>query len=121
MAERNHERVAEPEIATTTLAEIYVQQGLLDRALAIYRRVAERSPGDERVSQRVEEIERLRATVEAGTALAPDPGSPTEAIPSDRGSAAGTDPPASAPPIATRPSLPAAEDTEFLAWLERRT
>jgi hypothetical protein len=52
-----HERSGEAEIATSTLAEIYVQQGLVDRALVIYRRLAQRSPGDARIATRVAELE----------------------------------------------------------------
>jgi hypothetical protein len=35
---------AEGDLASTTLAEIYVQQGLYERAVAIYQRLATRAP-----------------------------------------------------------------------------
>ena len=105
MADRDHER-GEPEIATTTLAEIYVQQGLLDRALAIYRRVADRSPGDPRVAVRVVEIERQIEQLRAS-------GEPASAPPELR--------PEPVPTSGERRAAPAAAaDPEFLAWLERR-
>ncbi len=44
------------EIATSTLAEIYAQQGLHARALAIYRKLARRTPQDEEVAARVAEL-----------------------------------------------------------------
>jgi hypothetical protein len=53
------------EIATSTLAEIYAQQGLLGRALAIYRRIQARAPEDAEIAERIERLERRVA--EAGT------------------------------------------------------
>ncbi|HET6616300.1 MAG TPA: hypothetical protein VFH69_00655 [Gemmatimonadota bacterium] len=46
------------EIATSTLAEIYAQQGLLGRALSIYRRMLSRTPEDREISGRIENLER---------------------------------------------------------------
>ena len=142
MMDGSHERSGEPEIATTTLAEIYVQQGLVDRALAIYRRLAERSPGDARVAERVVqleiELERqhmgggpeplheppvLEATPPFVSELAeapdlveaPEPGEGSEV-------AEATEPlPHAAAEAPTRRSAPpVAEDREFQAWLEKR-
>lgn len=53
------------EIATSTLAEIYAQQGLLGRALAIYRRIQARAPEDAEIAERIERLERRVA--ESGT------------------------------------------------------
>lgn len=53
------------EIATSTLAEIYAQQGLLGRALAIYRRIQARAPEDAEIAERIQRLERRVA--EAGT------------------------------------------------------
>ena len=46
------------EIATSTLAEIYAQQGLLGRALAIYRRILARAPEDAEIAERIDRLER---------------------------------------------------------------
>ena len=46
------------EIATSTLAEIYAQQGLLGRALAIYRRILVRAPEDAEIAERIDRLER---------------------------------------------------------------
>ena len=46
------------EIATSTLAEIYAQQGLLGRALAIYRRIQARAPEDAEIAERIDRLER---------------------------------------------------------------
>ncbi len=42
--------------ATETMAELYLQQGLPDRALAIYRELAERSPDDSSLQERIAEL-----------------------------------------------------------------
>ena len=55
------------EIATSTLAEIYAQQGLLGRALAIYRRIQARAPEDAEIAERIDRLERRIA--ESGTGL----------------------------------------------------
>ncbi len=46
------------ELATSTRAEIYAQQGLLERARAIYERIAHRSPDDPRIAERIETLSR---------------------------------------------------------------
>jgi tetratricopeptide (TPR) repeat protein len=46
-----------PHIATVTLAEIYLQQGLKEQAAQIYRQLLERQPGDDSVRRRLQEIE----------------------------------------------------------------
>jgi tetratricopeptide (TPR) repeat protein len=53
------EEAAVPEIATSTLAEVYVSQGDLEEALKIYHKVIARNPQDERSQQRVKELEAL--------------------------------------------------------------
>src|SRR5688572_20124610 len=45
------------EIATSTLAEIYAQQGLLGRALSIYRRMLARAPEDAGIADRIRSLE----------------------------------------------------------------
>lgn len=119
MTDASRERVIEPEIATTTLAEIYVQQGLVDRALAIYRRVAERTPDDARVVARVAELER---ELERLRAAEPDPTAAAVARPAEPAPApAAAEPPAAAaPPVAPRaPALPSPDrDERFQTWLQ---
>jgi hypothetical protein len=123
MIDGPHERSAEPDIATTTLAEIYVQQGLVDRALAIYRRLAQRSPADTRLAARVTELEteleRQRAGGELATVVdshvlaAGEVSAPAGVAESPGGEAVSEPRPRpSAPPVA--------EDHRFLAWLEKR-
>lgn len=119
MTDHDRERGSGPEIATSTLAEIYAQQGLHDRALEIYRRIARRSPDDARVAERIAELERARA---ADTEAEP---ADTEAEPAplpepDLAPAADPEPDRSPPLAAASPAPPAAEDPEFLAWLGRR-
>jgi tetratricopeptide (TPR) repeat protein len=48
-----------PHVATVTLAEIYLQQGLKEQAAQIYRQLLERQPGDDSVRRRLQEIEAL--------------------------------------------------------------
>jgi Tfp pilus assembly protein FimV len=46
-----------PHVATATLAEIYLQQGLKEQAAQIFRQLLELHPGDASVKKRLEEIE----------------------------------------------------------------
>jgi cytochrome c-type biogenesis protein CcmH/NrfG len=76
MVMRPTEDPTEGDLASTTLAEIYVQQGLYERAVAIYQRLATRAPDDVEVTQRIAsllaEMERNQAGDEP-TGTAPDP------------------------------------------------
>jgi hypothetical protein len=66
-----------PNVATVTLAEIYVQQGLKEQALQIYRQLLEREPENEAVRKRIEEIEATKSGEDRGDAAdrrAPRPG-----------------------------------------------
>lgn len=45
-----------PHVATVTLAEIYLQQGLKEQAAQIYRQLVERQPDDEAAQKRLQEI-----------------------------------------------------------------
>ena len=78
-ADPREERGASEEIATSTLAEIYAQQGLLGRALAIYRRMQIRTPEDPTISDRIERLERRIA--EAGAEPAGEPAEARESTP----------------------------------------
>jgi len=70
---------AEPDLSSPTLAELYFNQGFTDRALAVYRQLLEREPGNERARARVTEIEALERHLRAEEARGPAP---------DRGAAA---------------------------------
>jgi lipopolysaccharide biosynthesis regulator YciM len=54
-------------LVTRTLAELYVKQGLIGKARAIYRRLAEQ--GDETARQRLLELPSSKARIEALEAL----------------------------------------------------
>lgn len=56
-------------IATPTIAEIYVKQGLLDQALNVYREILKENPGAREIIQRVVELSRL---VPGGATAPPD-------------------------------------------------
>ncbi len=56
---------------TETLAELYLKQGFRDEALAIYRQLAERNPGDESLQQRIQSIEQPQEEPVAQSAEAP--------------------------------------------------
>lgn len=60
-----HDETAFAEIATPTLAEVYVNQGEIAEALAIYEKVLTRNPQDERSRQRLEELQAILAPPEA--------------------------------------------------------
>ncbi|HJR52596.1 MAG TPA: hypothetical protein VJ982_02665 [Gemmatimonadota bacterium] len=69
------------EIATSTLAEIYAQQGLLGRALSIYRRMLARAPEDSAIADRIRRLEVRMA--EAGPEPRQEP-EPASAPPAER-------------------------------------
>jgi hypothetical protein len=125
------------EIATSTLAEIYAQQGLLGRALAIYRRIQARAPDDAEIAERIDRLERRIA--ESGT----EPDAPAGAA--GTGVEGTTAPPPrerlpwDPPAVEARPVQPEASEPEateqattaparvgpmdsgaFTAWLEAR-
>jgi hypothetical protein len=137
MAEGSAERPGRAEsgeIATSTLAEIYAQQGLLGRALSIYRRMLTRTPEDGEIAARIERLERRIA--ETGPEVSEDPVAesapdlpiarerlpwdpPTE--PEDGATTAATEQPV--PAEATSPPLPRLGPIDaqvFEAWLEGR-
>lgn len=58
MPQPERDPIPDGEIATSTLAEIYAQQGLHERALAIYQRIALRAPHDTRVAERIDDLTR---------------------------------------------------------------
>lgn len=87
MADGSPERPARAEsgeIATSTLAEIYAQQGLLGRALSIYRRMLTRSPDDSEIAGRILSLEQRIA--ETGAEPAVERGFESAAPPVEGGS-----------------------------------
>jgi hypothetical protein len=56
---------------TETLAELYLKQGLRDEALAIYRQLAEKNPGDESLLRRIDSIEQSPVELLAQSEVTP--------------------------------------------------
>ena len=56
-----------PHVATATLAEIYLQQGLKEQAAQIFRQLLELNPGDASAKKRLEEIESSTSEAEKAT------------------------------------------------------
>lgn len=52
---------SDPPIATATIARIYMKQGMLDEAEALYRRLLQEQPNDARLMMGLAEVERRRA------------------------------------------------------------
>lgn len=48
---------AEPELASPTLAELYFEQGVPEKAAEVYRRLLQRDPGNQRLQARLREVE----------------------------------------------------------------
>jgi type II secretory pathway component HofQ len=48
-----------PELVSSTLAELYFNQGFTDKALDVYRQLLEREPGNERARARMKELRAL--------------------------------------------------------------
>jgi tetratricopeptide (TPR) repeat protein len=59
----------EPEVATVTMAELYAEQGHLDKAAAVYRTILETAPQTPEVAARLAELERKRKTAEINAKL----------------------------------------------------
>ena len=63
---------AEADLSSSTLAELYFNQGFTDKALAVYRQLLQREPGNERARARVAEIEGLERRLREEEARAPE-------------------------------------------------
>jgi hypothetical protein len=63
-------------MSTATLAELYFSQGVMDRALEVYRQVLDREPGNARARTRLAEIEALDQQLRAEEAQAVADGAP---------------------------------------------
>jgi tetratricopeptide (TPR) repeat protein len=59
-----------PAFVTETMAGLYLQQGLRQEALSVYRQLAEQHPADAALRERVEGLERELADASAGTGAA---------------------------------------------------
>lgn len=65
----------EPDLSSSTLAELYFNQGFTDQAIDVYRQISEREPGNERVQARLRELEALKRHLhEQETPPPPPPG-----------------------------------------------
>jgi tetratricopeptide (TPR) repeat protein len=71
-AEGSKEAGPEPSspIASSTLAELYLDQGAPDKALEVYRQILRQEPGNTRIETRVRELERFVGGVAEATDLA---------------------------------------------------
>ena len=97
------------EIATSTLAEIYAQQGLIGRALSIYRRMLARAPEDVGIADRIRTLEVRMA--EAG----PEPQAEPPAVAAAGRERLPWDPPEIKAPAASPAQAPAPADAPALA------
>lgn len=70
----SEETTAEP-IPTATLAEIYVKQGLMDKAITVYQQILQQNPDNSAAEQRLTEL-RYEANAPAEPDLAPVPEEP---------------------------------------------
>jgi len=59
----------QPEVATVTMAELYAEQGHLDKAAAVYRTILETAPETPEVAARLAELERKGKTAEINVKL----------------------------------------------------
>ncbi|MGE5311681.1 MAG: tetratricopeptide repeat protein [Nitrospirota bacterium] len=59
----------EPEVATVTMAELYAEQGHLDKAAAVYRTILETAPETPEVAARLAELERKGKAAEINVKL----------------------------------------------------
>ncbi len=108
------------EIATSTLAEIYAQQGLLGRALSIYRRMLARAPEDAGIADRIRSLE-VRMTEIPEPQPQPAIGTPVERerLPWDPPTTKVA--PAAEPEPVDLPRRVGSLDAEaFRSWLDRR-
>jgi hypothetical protein len=51
------EEATTPPLASSTLAELYYRQGLADRAIDVYRQLLAEEPGNDKVRERLKQIE----------------------------------------------------------------
>lgn len=66
------------EVVTATMAELYARQGFYDRAIDVYRQLIEQVPEDERLRERLEEVEALQVSARDRLAQERAAGAPAE-------------------------------------------
>jgi hypothetical protein len=68
------------DLSSSTLAELYFNQGHTDQALDVYRQLVQREPGNEKARARITELEALDRHLRAEEARSPqpEPGAPVE-------------------------------------------
>jgi hypothetical protein len=68
------------ELTSSTLAELYFNQGFTDKAVEVYRQLLQREPGNERGRTRLAELEALEQRLEEEEARAapPEGGGPAD-------------------------------------------
>ena len=59
----------EPSIATVTIAEVFVKQGLLPQACQVYRDILQAEPGNEAIRKKLEALEKTLSVVAEPAAL----------------------------------------------------
>jgi tetratricopeptide (TPR) repeat protein len=87
-------------LQTSTLADLYLRQGLVDRAIEVYRAMLRVDPGNERAKQRLAEIESGQAAPPSPATARPMPVAPSAMAPASAPvlkAPAGAVPPAAAP------------------------
>ncbi len=62
-----------PPLSSSTLAELYFNQGFTRQALDVYRELLEREPGNERVAARIVELQAIDRELEGSPSAAPPP------------------------------------------------
>ena len=60
-------------LTSPTLGELYFNQGFTDKAIEVYRELIAREPGNERLSARLRELEKLQRTLAGGEPAAAAP------------------------------------------------
>jgi len=90
-------------LVTETLAELYLAQGLLERAAEVYRALLAERPGDGRLAARLEEVEKRLAAREVWANPGPAGGAGSEAGGSDARRAGEEPAGAGEPPLAPEP------------------
>jgi tetratricopeptide (TPR) repeat protein len=65
--------VEHPPLSSSTLAELYLGQGFVDKAIEVYRQLLQREPGNEQARARMGELAALLATSPPGSPVIPVP------------------------------------------------
>jgi len=62
-----------PPLSSSTLAELYFNQGFTQQAIDVYKELLEREPGNERIAARILELQAIDRELEGGAAVPPPP------------------------------------------------